>query len=116
MKVEESRTTWGEWAFFAGLIAAILLAVSPGGSTAPWVPPTMAVLGLLIGFLNISARETTKFLIAGIALLVVGSGGVQSLPWVGGYMDAILWNITQFVAPAVLIVALKAVVEMARGR
>ncbi|QQG49626.1 MAG: hypothetical protein HZB70_02380 [Candidatus Berkelbacteria bacterium] len=113
-KVQE--TTWGEWAFFAGLIAAIVLAVSPGGAEAPWVTPTMAGLGLVIGFLNISARETTKFLVAGIALLVVGSGGVQSLPWVGGYMDAILWNITQFVAPAILIVALKAVFEMARGR
>jgi hypothetical protein len=98
------------------LIVAIVLALSPAGANAPWIAPTMAILGLFVGFLNISARETTKFLVAAIALLLVGSGGVQSLPWVGGYMDAILWNISQFVAPAVLIVALKAVVEMARGK
>jgi hypothetical protein len=113
---EEKPTTWGEWAFFAGLVVAIVLGISPAGATAPWVGPTMAVLGLLIGFLNISAQETTKFLVAAVTLLVVGSAGVQSLPWVGSYMDAILWNISQFVAPAALIVALKAVLEMARGK
>lgn len=116
MSKETTETTWGEWAFFAGLVAAIVLGLSPAGAEAPWVSPTMAVLGLLIGFLNISTKETTKFMVAGIALLLVGSGGVQSLPWIGGYMDAILWNISQFVAPAILIVALKAVFAMARGR
>lgn len=115
-KETSTEGTWGEWAFFAGLIAAIVLGVTPAGTSAPWVSPTMAILGLLIGFLNISRKETTKFMVAGIALLLVGSGGVQSLPWVGGYMDAILWNITQFVAPAILIVALKAVFQMARSR
>lgn len=116
MTKETNETTWGEWAFFAGLVAAIILGITPAGASAPWVSPTMAVLGLLIGFLNISAKETTKFMVAGIALLLVGGGGVQSLPWIGGYMDAILWNISQFVAPAILIVALKAVFSMARGR
>ncbi len=115
-KETTNETTWGEWAFFAGLVAAIVLGITPAGSSAPWVSPTMAVLGLLIGFLNISSKETTKFMVAGIALLLVGSGGVQSLPWVGGYMDAILWNISQFVAPAILIVALKAVLAIARAR
>ncbi len=117
MTIEPSgETTWGEWAFFAGLITAIVLGITPAGSQAPWTSPAIAVLGLLIGFLNISSKETTKFMVAGIALLLVGSAGVQSLPWVGGYMDAILWNISQFVAPAILIVALKAVFTMARGR
>ncbi len=116
MTKETTETTWGEWAFFAGLVAAIVLGVTQSGVQAPWVSPTMAVLGLIIGFLNISTKETTKFMVAGIALLLVGGGGVQSLPWVGGYMDAILWNISQFVAPAILIVALKAVLAMARVR
>lgn len=113
--MKEERT-WGEWAFLAGLAIAIILGFGPIGSEAPWVTPTLALLGLLIGLANISSKETTKFLVAAIALLLVGSGGLQSIPLIGQYMDGILWNISQLVAPAALIVALKAIVEMARRR
>jgi len=116
MTKENGEQTWGEWAFFAGLIIAIVLAITPAGGEAPWAAPSLALLGLVVGLLNIKAQETTKFLVATIALLMVGSAGLQSLPWVGGLMDNVLWNISQFVALAALIVALKAVVEMARGR
>lgn len=115
-EIRNQPSTWGEWAFLAGIVIAVALGVSPAAVEAPWVTTTMAVLGILIGLLNITAQETSKFLLASIALLLVGAAGLQSIPLVGHYMDEILWNITQFVAPAALIVALKAVVEMARRR
>ncbi len=108
--------TWGEWAFLAGLIIAIVLGFSSNTIQAPWVGPTLAVLGVMIGLLNVTAKETTKFLLSSIVLLLVGSAGLQNIPYVGQYMDNILWNITQLVAPASLIVALLAVVQMARKR
>jgi hypothetical protein len=74
----------------------------------------LVVLGLIVGFINIGVKETHDFLVAVIALLLAGTAGLGNLPAIGTYIGAILTNITTFVAPAAVIVALKAVWELAR--
>jgi hypothetical protein len=62
--------------------------------------------------LNISAKEVDNFLIAAIALLLTGAAGLDALPAIGAFIGPILLNIATFVAPAAVIVALKAVYEL----
>ena len=104
----------GELAFFVGL----LLAIVAGFFTLPLdvVTIILIILGLVVGFLNITSKETTGFLIASIALLVAGSAGLDKIPLIGIWVYPILINIITFVAPAAIIVALKTVYQLARKK
>lgn len=104
--VQQSRL--GEWAFVVGVLLAILLGLFPSLDS-QGVSTLFVLLGVIVGFVNITKRETTSFLLASIALLVVGAGGIQEIPALGQSFTQIFFNITSFIAPAVVIVALKAV-------
>ena len=104
----------GEWAFLGGVILAVLVGLVPGVLSQSLVSLVLVVLGILVGLINISTKETHGFLLAAVTLLVAGAAGLQTLPAVGGIVNAILTNIVSFVAPASVIVALKAVFEHGR--
>jgi hypothetical protein len=55
----------GKWAFIIGLVLAVLagLLFQPG-----WALWVLAILGVIVGFLNITAEETRGFLLASIFL------------------------------------------------
>jgi hypothetical protein len=104
----------GEWAFILGVLLAILagLFLGPEG----WVAALLVALGAVVGLLNVSERETTPFLVASVALLLAGSAGLETLPLIGTFLAPILSNLVAFVAPAAVIVAIKAVYDLARKR
>ena len=102
----------GELAFLAFVIIAILagLATSayPTGDYGA-VTAVLVVLGVIVGLLNVSEKETTPFLVAAIALLAAGTASFNAIPVAGRVIDNILNFIGAFVAPAAVIVAIKAV-------
>ncbi|MBI2547306.1 MAG: hypothetical protein HYW23_02560 [Candidatus Aenigmarchaeota archaeon] len=106
---------------------AVILGLFPSETVIPaaTVTAVLVVLGIIVGLVNVSARESNSFLLAAIALLiagVAGYGGASTgytglysvLPVIGGYLSAILANISTFVAPAAVIVAIKEVYLLAR--
>lgn len=99
----------GKWAFIVGLVIAVLAAFL-GDMT--WIYWLLPILGVVVGFLNITEAESRAFLIAGIALLLSASS-VQSLP-LGVVLARIMGNLLVFIAPAVVVVALKSLLETAR--
>lgn len=104
----------GEWAFLGGVLLAVVLGLFPGIITEGMAALVLVILGLLVGFLNIAEKEVQQFIIASIALLLPGTiTGLVALPYIGTYVVSILGNIAAFVAPAVVIVALKAIWELA---
>ena len=104
------HSTTGHWAFILGVLLAIIAGLVPQlqTSTITWI---LVLLGLIVGFLNVTISETQEFLIAAIALLLISSTG--ALPVLGTVIAVMLSNIVAFVAPAALIVALKAVYDLA---
>lgn len=104
----------GEWAFLVGVLLAIVLGLFPQALAATTVTAVLVVLGIIVGLVNVTGRESNGFLLASVALLVAGSAGYGVLPGIGDYLSAILTNISTFVAPAAVIVAIKAVYELAR--
>jgi hypothetical protein len=101
----------GEWLFLIGVIIAILAGVvSPSSET---VAAVLVILGLVVGFLNITEKEATNFLIAVIALILTGSVSFVVLGEVGKVLSNIMGYISIFVAPAALIVSLKAIYQLA---
>ncbi|OYT55566.1 MAG: hypothetical protein B6U68_04655 [Candidatus Aenigmarchaeota archaeon ex4484_14] len=99
---------WGSYAFLLGVLIAILTAFI----TATWVPALLVLLGLIVGFLNIADKEVQSFLIAAVALIVAGSVST-SVGVIWAPLETILGNIMILVAPAAIIVALKAIYSLA---
>lgn len=102
----------GHYAFLVAILLAILAGLVPSLQV-DWVTWVLIVLGLIVGFLNITAKETTEFLVATIALMLVGTAGLGVIPTAGSIIKVILLNIQAIVVPAALIVALKAIYALA---
>jgi hypothetical protein len=100
----------GRWAFIVGLVLAVVAGLL---LQANWVTWVLAILGLIVGFLNVGGSESQGFLIAAIAL-TLSATAVQTLPLVGGVVTDILANVVTFVSAAMLVVAIKALFETAR--
>ena len=108
-------TKYGNWAFIIGVVLAIIMGIFEGfvAGYTEIITYIMIVLGLVVGFFNIGHKEAVNFLIAAIALLAVGGAGLEMLPVIGSYVGAVLTQIAVFVAPAAILVALKAVYDLA---
>ncbi len=103
----------GSVSFIVGLIIAVLAGAFLGiGPITLWI---LVLLGILVGLLNVPGGEATGFLVAAIALLVVGSSSLGALPGVGDLISGALQGIVVFVAPAAIIVAIKQIYGLARS-
>jgi len=104
----ESMQKVGSWAFIIGLIIAIVAGVlgTPGGLTV-WV---LAVLGLVVGIINVTHSEAQLYLVASIAFLVSAASLIVILP----PLAKMLTNIIIFVGPSAAVVALRALYDIAK--
>ncbi len=102
----------GHYAFIVAVILAIIAGLVPSLQTNA-ITWTLIILGLVVGLLNITSRETTEFLVAVIALMLVGSAGLGEITAVGTSIKAILLNITAIAVPAALVVSIKAIYALA---
>lgn len=106
----------GSWAFLGGVVVASLLSLGMGGvytRTLVWV---LFLLGLVVGLLNVTVKETHEFMVAGAVLTLVSYLGIN----VGVFTDTeivlnMLRSILALFVPATVVVALQAVFELARN-
>lgn len=111
------KSSIGHWAFIAGVLIAVLAAVAGLLGImldAGTVAMLLLILGVIVGFLNITEKEMTGFLVAAVALILSGAANLGALPVVGPLIGPIVSNIAAFVAPAAVIVALKAVIDLGK--
>ncbi len=110
----------GHYAFLAGVLLAIIVGLfyEAAKNYSSAVVVVLVLLGLIVGFLNVTARETTEFLVAAIALMGGGAAleSITVIPVVGTVLYQILLHVAVFVAPAALVVALKAIKNLAESK
>ena len=101
----------GGWAFIIGVIIAILVGLF-GNLNNLWLG-ILVIIGLIIGFLNVTSAESTDFLLASVALVIVAAFGkdvLSSIMVLGNVLNAMV----ALVVPATVIVALKSIYSLAR--
>ena len=103
----------GSWSFLIGVVLAVVLGLF-GPVTGGWLV-TLVVLGLIVGFLNITEEETQPFLLAGVVLIIAANFGqeVMQVVTIFGY---ILSALLAIFVPATILVAIKHVFGMAKSR
>ncbi len=107
-----SLTIIGRWSFVIGVLLSIIAGL---GGVIPALLTILFILGLIVGFLNVSEAESTHFLVAVITLLLVGVAGVQF--HFGQFTEqatGIIQNLIAFVAAAGLVVAIKQAMGIAK--
>ena len=113
----------GNYSFIVGVIIAIVLGLAVPALQAvnQWLWSLLVVLGLVVGFLNVSGKQSKDFLWVTVALVVVAyAGSAQVESWtdvqlIGPYLKGIFDGILAFVVPASVVVALKTVWTLAKG-
>jgi len=109
----------GSWAFIFGVIVAIVAGAFSDyvSMYASWIVLLLGLLGLVVGFMNVTSKETVPFLVAAIALVASTASFNLVLETVGGSAAAVVQTtlgfIAVFVAPAAIVVALKAIFALA---
>lgn len=107
----------GKWSFLVGLVIAILAAFVTVVSS-PVLLLILFILGLLVGFLNITKKNSSTFLLGVITLLLLGAGSLSALSalsvTISSYLGSALGNFIAFVGAAGLVVSIKAVFETSK--
>ncbi|MBI5223690.1 hypothetical protein HY990_04680 [Candidatus Micrarchaeota archaeon] len=119
----------GEWAFLLGMGLAIILGVASSVVPESFRLPLLGflgVLGLVVGFMNITEKEAINFLIASIALLAIPAAlgsvtpFINAIPVIGlATSNALLGFVAMlsaFIAPACFVNAVKAIYGMAKDQ
>jgi hypothetical protein len=101
----------GKWAFIIGLVIAVLAGLFFQPAWAIWV---LAILGVIVGLLNITAEDTRGFLLAAIAL-TLSATALNTIPGLGTAFSYVLPMVVAFVAGATIVVALKELFQTARS-
>lgn len=100
----------GKGSLVVGLVIAVVGGV---GLEQAWFGWVLAVLGLVVGLLNVSDDESQTFLIAAIAL-IAAANALGAIPVVGGVATDIITNLVVLLGGAVLVVSLKNLVGVTK--
>ncbi|NCF70002.1 MAG: hypothetical protein GWP61_29005 [Chloroflexi bacterium] len=100
----------GKWAFIIGLVIAVLAGLFYQPAWAIWV---LAILGVIVGLLNVTGEDTRGFLLAAIAL-TLSATALNTIPGLGTAFSLVLPFVVAFVAGATIVIALKELFVTAR--
>src|SRR3989344_7912801 len=100
----------GSWSFLVGVILAVLLGLGFTSGYQKQMLWAVFLLGIIVGLLNITAKEVSAFLTSGTILALVSFLGVQVgvFDEVAPVISNVLMGILTLFIPATIIVALKA--------
>lgn len=105
----------GHYSFIGGVIIAVVLGLASGAlgpQATAWLASLLVVLGLVVGFLNVTSKETKEFMMVAIMLIIAAFAGGASdilggVQYIGAYLQGIFSHILAFVVPATVVVGLK---------
>jgi hypothetical protein len=103
----------GSIAFLVGVAVCVIA----GFVTMHWMLPVLTILGLAVGFLNVSTREMQTFVFVAIGLVLISALAtpqIRSIPEVGPTLSRIYLALLLFLAPAATVVALRGLFLIAK--
>jgi len=128
MTIKSKENSIGAWAFLIGVILAIIIGVSTSSflsisaitSYSAQIYAILVILGIIVGFMGVTGKESQTFLIAGAILVVVSKFGMESVTGsligvgVGDVVSSTFAALLALFVPATIIVALKTVFSIAK--
>jgi uncharacterized membrane protein len=126
------------WIFVAVVIIAIVMGLVVGymantatahtfdtnvESANAYVTLILLILGIVIGLISVTSKDVTPFLVAAIALVVVGTSTVWSFLALKSQLDLLYYWATEivsfiaaFAAPAAVIIAIRSLLALEKAK
>lgn len=107
----------GVWSYVVGLLIAFIASLFYNGTGDSWVVISLAILGLIVGLMNIGDDEVQLFLLGAMAFVIAGSSMGLVFKELGpnfAFLTKFMGAIVVFTAPGALVVAFKALYHVAR--
>ncbi len=127
MTLKSRENSVGAWAFLIGVVLAIIIGISSALIPIPameeysaQIYAILVILGIIIGFMNVSGKDTQSFMLAGAVLVVVSRFGMDSVTGsiigigIGDAVSSVFAALLGLFVPATIIVALKSVFSIAK--
>ena len=125
--LKSRENSLGAWAFLIGVILAIIIGLSTTLLPIPalthyskQIYAALVFLGIIVGSMNVTGRDSQTFLIAGTVLVIVSRFGMDgvtgSLIGIGlsDAVSSVFSALLVLFTPATIIVALKTVFSIAK--
>jgi len=115
-----SLSQYGSIVFIVGIVLTVIGALVPieGSTSLRILFGTFVLIGLLIGFLNVTNSESVPFLVATLVIvLLLGpflGSFVQVLGIQTGFLQKFYSNLIALIVPAALVVAIRAIIMTAK--
>jgi len=113
----------GHYSFIGGVIIAVILglALPIGDQLTAILTSLLVVLGLIVGFMNVTGKETKEYLIVAVILVIASyagsaAGTLGSVMYVGPYLQGIFSAIMAFLVPATIVVGLKDIMSLSENK
>lgn len=116
-------TNFSTLLYTIGVLFAIILGIGSAANAtwtqANWIPIVLILLGLIVGFNNITAKEVTPFLIGTLALIVTLQIAQlhlldQLIPKIGTFLTETIRYFVTIIATAAVVVSFRAVYHLAK--
>lgn len=127
MVIKSKENSLGAWAFLVGVILAVVIGISASLIPIPALTTYSAqiygillILGLVVGFVNVTGKDSQTFMMAGAVLVIVSKFGMESVTGsligigVGETVASVFAALLVLFVPATIVVALKTVFSIAR--
>ena len=127
MALKSKENSVGAWAFLIGVVLAIIIGLSTTLVPIPLlitfsaqIYAILVLLGIFVGFMNVTGKDSQTFLLAGTVLVIVSRFGMDGVTGsligigVGDAVSSVFGALLTLFAPATIIVALKTVFSIAK--
>jgi hypothetical protein len=128
MVIKSKENSMGAWAFFMGVVLAVIIGLSTLLIPIPelkkyssFIYMILVILGIIIGAsINVKGKDSQTFLITGVVIVLVSKFGMESVissligVGIGDTVSSIFASLLALFVPATIIVALKSVFGLAK--
>jgi len=121
MAIRARENLFGAWAFLIGVVLALAVGILSFGTLNPLILAVLVILGLVVGFVNVSSKDVNTFLMAAVSLVIVSFAGIQGISGVeligiqiGSFVSSTLGALLVLLVPATIVVAIKSLFSISQ--
>ena len=127
MVIKSRENSIGAWAFLVGVVLAVVIGLSATIFSFPnllaynaQIYAILVILGLIVGFLSISGKDSQTFLWAGAVLIIASSFGIDAVRGsligigIGDAVSSVFGALLALFVPATIVVALKTIFSVTK--